>query len=243
MEVRCRKCGTVFEASLEEKEELCPICRRFSGGGEATAPKTPEEEEFEAGTNSCALHPGNSATEVCSRCGNFMCSLCVIRVGRTKVCAPCFNMLYSNDKAFVKLASFGERFGALCLDLLMLFFIWITVVVVLSLLIFTNRSERGGELYVLLMFLIVFGLWSFYMVGMWAFGGTSLGKKAFGIKIVGPDRKTPSLMRSLARFAMFWVSLTAFCIGFLWAAWEKKNRTWHDLVAGTEVIKVRRRTG
>jgi uncharacterized RDD family membrane protein YckC len=27
-------------------------------------------------------------------------------------------------------------------------------------------------------------------------------------------------------------------LGFLWALWDKNNQTWHDKIAGTEVIRV-----
>ncbi len=239
MEVRCNKCGTVFEALVDE-EPLCPICRRFSSGtgtgGGAPVLETPVSAEAQE-TNRCAVHPGNEAVEVCSRCGNFMCHLCVIRVGRKKVCAACFNLLYNQDKAFVRQATFGERLGALFIDILVFFVIYIIVMIFAAVLV----QESGGELYVAVTFLLILGMWSFYMVGMWAFAGATLGKKAVGIKIVGPDRKPPSLLRSLARYAMYWVSAFAFFIGFLWAAWEPRNRTWHDLVAGTDVIKARRK--
>jgi uncharacterized RDD family membrane protein YckC len=236
VEIRCEKCGTVFEAQLGE-EPLCPVCRRF-GTGTAGAVETESRAPVEEKANPCAVHPGNPATETCERCGNFMCPLCIIRVGRRRVCPDCFNLLYDQDKAFVQYASFGERLGALLLDIL--FFFLIYLVVAMSLAAFFLRAQ-GGEIHALFTLIMVFGLWSFYVVGMWTFAGATLGKKAAGIKVIGPDSRSPSILRSLARYAMFWVSAAGFFLGFLWAAWEHRNRTWHDLVAGTEVIKVRRK--
>ena len=118
------------------------------------------------------------------------------------------------DKAFVKRASFGERFGALLLDLLIFLLIIPVAIAVSEALVHGSAPE--GELGVLITWAVLLGLWSFYMVGMWAFAGATLGKKAVGIKIVGPDRKPPSLLRTLARYVMFWVSGFAFFIGFIW---------------------------
>lgn len=225
---------------MVDEDDLCPICRRFAGKEGVPDLEAPDDQGQEAAANACAVHPGNPSVEVCSRCGNFMCSLCRIRVGRQKICSSCFNILYGQDKAFVRLASFGERLGALLLDMLVFFIIWVIVNAILALAMI-SRGKGGGELYALMMLVLVFGLWSFYIVGLWAFTGATLGKKVVGIKIVGPDRKPPSFLRSLARYAMYWVSAAAFFIGFIWAAFESKNRTWHDLVAGTEVIKTRRK--
>jgi uncharacterized RDD family membrane protein YckC len=242
MEIRCKKCQTVFEALIDEGP-LCPVCRRFGSGTGTGLTSAPEPEtrilEEEEQANHCAIHPGNIAGEVCERCGNFMCGLCIIRVDRKKVCASCFNLLYSQDKAFIRYASFSERLGALLLDILIFFVLYLIIAIVLAALLARGES---GEIYALFTMVMVFGLWSFYMVGMWTFAGATLGKKAAGIKIVGPDRRHPSVLRSLARYAMYWVSAAGFFLGFLWAAWESKNRTWHDLVAGTEVIKTRRKT-
>lgn len=237
MEIRCRKCGTIFEGLVDD-EDLCPICRRFGGrAGSVPEIESPQEGAQET-ANPCAMHPGNPSRDVCSRCGNFMCSLCVIRVGRKKVCPECFNLLYGQDKVFTRLASFGERLGGLLLDITLFFFIYITV----SMIVFASLSSRSdGEAYQVAAFLLFLGLWSFYNVGMWSFAGATLGKKAAGIKIVGPDRKPPSLLRALARYGMYWISAAPFFLGFLWAGWERKSRTWHDMVAGTEVIKVRKK--
>ncbi len=232
MKVRCRKCGSTFEA-LADEEALCPVCRRLGGGHPEAALEGPEGSD-ETKANRCAVHPGNVADQVCGRCGNFMCRLCAIHVGRTRVCPACFNRLYEKDEVFVRYAGFGERLGALVIDWVLLFVISLFVNMILQIAWFSRDSE--GELGFLLFSMAMVGLWSFYNVALWTLTGSTVGKRALGIKVVGPDHKPPSLPRSLARYAMYWVSTAVFFLGFFWAAWEPRHRAWHDLAAGTEVI-------
>jgi uncharacterized RDD family membrane protein YckC len=189
-------------------------------------------EELEA--NRCTVHPGNPADQVCGRCGNFMCRLCAIHVGTMRVCPACFNRLYEKDEVFVRYAGFGERLGALVIDWVLFFVVSLFFNLIFQVALFSRGSE--GELGILLFFMAMLGLWSFYNVAMWTLTGATIGKRALGIKVVGPDHKPPSLPRSLARYAMYWVSTAFFLLGFFWAAWEPKHRAWHDLAAGTEVI-------
>lgn len=46
-----------------------------------------------AGGPICAKHPGRPAGEVCRRCGNFMCSLCVIPFQNERYCPDCIDKL------------------------------------------------------------------------------------------------------------------------------------------------------
>lgn len=258
MQVRCAKCGITFDAAADE-EPLCPVCRRFGTATGSPAPRLEEPLASEDQANQCTVHPGNVSQWVCDRCGNFMCTLCAIRVARKRVCPTCFDLLYGKDKVFVQRATLSERLGAVLLDGLILLIIWIVVTIVFSSIALFGEPGPydSGELEILLTWLTVLGLWAFYNVTMWTFSGATLGKKATKIKIVAADQKPPSLLRSLVRFAIFSVAptifilgciqplfffvLPAFLTGYLWAAWEKKKRAWHDLIAGTEVIKARKK--
>lgn len=254
MQVRCAKCATTFDAAADE-EPLCPVCRRFGTATGTPAPQVQEPLAPEEQANRCTIHPGNEAKDVCSRCGNFMCTLCVIRAGGKKVCPSCFDLLYRREKLFVRHATIGERLGALLLDLLVFLFIWPIADAFCSAAL--QDSDHEGELAIALTWLSLFVLWAFYNVTMWTFSGATLAGKVVRIKVTTPERKPPSLLRSLVRFAMFCAAPAVFilavfepylfiltsvlALGHLWAAWEKKKRTWHDLIAGTEVIKFRKK--
>ena len=43
----------------------------------------------------CASHPGNLASTVCERCGDFMCRLCTTPVEGRLYCPKCFDLLYN----------------------------------------------------------------------------------------------------------------------------------------------------
>lgn len=81
-------------------------------------------------------------------------------------------------------------------------------------------------------------LWVLYCgVMIWRFGATP-GKMILGIKIVDCDTGAkPGADKAFLRAAFSLVSLFML-LGYLWAAWQKEGRTWHDLIAGTKAVKV-----
>ena len=71
----------------------------------------------------------------------------------------------------------------------------------------------------------------------WKFRGATPGKMAISARIV--DAKTggpPSTGKLIVRFFAYIVSTLPFCLGFLWIAFDRKKRGWHDLIAGTVVV-------
>ncbi|MCH2037404.1 MAG: RDD family protein [Rickettsiales bacterium] len=76
----------------------------------------------------------------------------------------------------------------------------------------------------------------------WAKDATP-GKKILGIRVV--DAKTlesPGLIQCIIRVFAYIVSILPLMLGFFWANYDKKRRCFHDLIAGTVVIKVIKRT-
>ena len=43
----------------------------------------------------CSAHPGNPATGICERCGDFMCRLCATPAEGRVYCPRCFDLLYN----------------------------------------------------------------------------------------------------------------------------------------------------
>jgi uncharacterized RDD family membrane protein YckC len=71
----------------------------------------------------------------------------------------------------------------------------------------------------------------------WRFRGATPGKMAISARIV--DAKTgrrPPTWRFIVRYIAYIVSTLPFCLGFLWIAFDRKKRGWHDLIAGTVVV-------
>ena len=88
---------------------------------------------------------------------------------------------------------------------------------------------------------ISLGLAVAYFVGFWGWKSATPGKMIVGIKIVNAGTLSkPSLGACFGRYVSYLVSAIPFCLGFLWVAWGKNKRGWHDKLAGTAVIYPRR---
>lgn len=83
-------------------------------------------------------------------------------------------------------------------------------------------------------------VWLAYHIGMWAWKGTTIGGIVCNLKVVRVDGRdldfTVALVRGLA--AVF--SFIALCLGFFWAGWTRERQSWHDLIAGTVIVRVPR---
>ncbi|MDR2638719.1 MAG: RDD family protein, partial [Helicobacteraceae bacterium] len=77
-----------------------------------------------------------------------------------------------------------------------------------------------------------------YTLGFWINAQATPGKMAFGAKIV--DAKTlgePSVGQYIGRYLAYILSAIPLGLGFIWVAFDEKKRGWHDMLAGTLVIK------
>ena len=72
----------------------------------------------------------------------------------------------------------------------------------------------------------------------WVYKAATPGKMALDTKVL--DAKTgekPSLKQSVIRYLGYYLSALPLGLGFIWALFDEKNRAWHDLLAGTVVVK------
>lgn len=69
-------------------------------------------------------------------------------------------------------------------------------------------------------------------------GGTA-GKLILGIRSVDAGGERLTIWRSLARNLAKIVSVIPLGAGFAWAFIDKRDRGWHDLLAGTHVVRKR----
>ncbi len=77
-----------------------------------------------------------------------------------------------------------------------------------------------------------------YFVISWRRGGQTIGMRAWRLRIVRDDGHPLSTRQSLLRFGVSAVSLTAAGLGFWWALIDAQNRTWHDIAAGTVMVRL-----
>ncbi|MGK2849636.1 MAG: RDD family protein [Candidatus Limnocylindrales bacterium] len=87
-------------------------------------------------------------------------------------------------------------------------------------------------------FAALFGVILGYFPFFWARGGQTPGMRPFGLWVVGDRDGTAISWRSavLRMVAMYFVSSVLY-LGFIWIFIDKRRRSWHDLVAGTVVIR------
>jgi uncharacterized RDD family membrane protein YckC len=80
------------------------------------------------------------------------------------------------------------------------------------------------------------------VVTFWSARSATPGKMVIGAKIV--DAKTgaaPSLSQHVIRYLGYYLSLIPLCLGFFWVAFDSKKQGWHDKLAGTVVVRSKKR--
>lgn len=82
--------------------------------------------------------------------------------------------------------------------------------------------------------LLVNAIYAVVMVG--AVGGTA-GKLILGMRVVKVNGARVGYGRALGRFLASLISIVCLGLGYLWIAWDKDKRGWHDHIAGTKVIR------
>ncbi len=75
------------------------------------------------------------------------------------------------------------------------------------------------------------------VVLFWQFKQATPGKMVFSARIVDAETlKKPSLGKYILRYVGYIPSALVLGLGFIWIAFDKQKRGWHDMMAGTIVI-------
>ena len=83
----------------------------------------------------------------------------------------------------------------------------------------------------------------FAVVMFWMSKQATPGKMAMSARIV--DAKTggkPSKLQCIGRALATIISSLPFCVGLIWVAFDPKKQAWHDKLAGTVVIRPKKKT-
>jgi uncharacterized RDD family membrane protein YckC len=81
-------------------------------------------------------------------------------------------------------------------------------------------------------------IWFFYLTWCWHKGGMTVGMRAWRVKIEDENGNRPGWGKSTIRFLAALLSAAAMGIGFAWALVDSRNRTWHDILSGTHLIRL-----
>jgi uncharacterized RDD family membrane protein YckC len=79
---------------------------------------------------------------------------------------------------------------------------------------------------------------AFYFIYFHALTGQTVGKLAFGLKVVRRDGSTIGFGRSTVRYFGSFISMLFAGLGFIWIAFDGRKQGWHDKMAGSFVTRV-----
>ena len=68
--------------------------------------------------------------------------------------------------------------------------------------------------------------------------GQTLGMRAWRLRLVSRDGTRPGWPALALRFAVALLGIACFGMGLWWALLDERRRTWQDLAAGTEVVRI-----
>jgi uncharacterized RDD family membrane protein YckC len=84
--------------------------------------------------------------------------------------------------------------------------------------------------------------WVIYHLVLWSWRGTTIGGIILGLKIVRTDGQPMNFAVALVRLLGSFFSAAVLGLGFFWAGWSRDKQSWHDIIAGTVVVKFPRTT-
>jgi len=77
-----------------------------------------------------------------------------------------------------------------------------------------------------------------YFVISWARAGQTIGMRAWKLKLLREDGSKIGVLPALARFSLALLSLAIVGIGFWWALFDAQNRTLHDRICKTVMVRL-----
>lgn len=150
----------------------------------------------------------------------------------------------SNSTTQFQYAGFWVRFFAFSFDSFLTYLFLIIFSFYFSSI---NPAWNFNQRFTILSLLVGF----IYQLIFWVKDGATPGKKLFKLKIVKENYSREDLQRGLslstaiARYIGYLISGMFLYLGFLWIAFDKNKKGWHDKIAGTVVIRLddKRRIG
>lgn len=130
----------------------------------------------------------------------------------------------------------GERLIAYILDSLIVLVLCILVFVV-GLILAAVTPVLTGLVWIVGFLAVIFVYFPYY----WVKGGQTLGMKPFNLWVVrdsdgGPIGWPAAILRLIGLYVIDSI-IFGIPVGLIWVFVDKRKRCWHDLIAGTVVVK------
>ena len=84
-------------------------------------------------------------------------------------------------------------------------------------------------------------LLAIYGAVMWKLRGATVGGIVFDMQVVRQDGREIDWVTAFVRALSCFLSLAPAGLGFLWIAFDGEKQAWHDKIAGTVVVRTRKR--
>lgn len=120
-------------------------------------------------------------------------------------------------------ASLSKRFLAMFIDGIILS--------VISRLLFPESIQSVNNYSFTLLYLV-------YATALVSSTGQTIGKALLGVKVVNYKGQTPDVGTAFLRSLSSLLSGATLFAGYLWAFFNGRRQTWHDLIAKTYVVDV-----
>lgn len=134
-------------------------------------------------------------------------------------------------------AALGWRLLAAVYDLLPTLALWMLVSAAL-LLARGGAPVAPGSPAAWIELLLLWSISGLYAGVSWRRGGQTMGMRAWRLRVVDAKGSPPTTRAVALRYAVATLSLLMLGLGFAWALLEPQRRTWHDLAAGTVVVRL-----
>jgi uncharacterized RDD family membrane protein YckC len=140
-------------------------------------------------------------------------------------------------------AGLGRRLAALLYDALLLLALW--MIATAAFLPFTGgeavRWSASPPVFLLHKLAMVVIVVVFYGV-FWTRQGHTLGMASWRLRVQRNDGALLTWSDTLRRLLAAVLSWLPAGLGWLWCLFDREHRTWHDVLSGTRVIVVSKRT-
>jgi uncharacterized RDD family membrane protein YckC len=77
-----------------------------------------------------------------------------------------------------------------------------------------------------------------FFTAFWLKGGQTLGMQAWRIKVIPSPGNELTFGRCVTRIGSAVLSAACFGLGYLWCVVDRRKRSWHDMLSGTQLILV-----
>lgn len=115
-------------------------------------------------------------------------------------------------------------------DSLLVLALWL---ITLLAMVLANRGEAVfGALVQSALFLEAFVFFAWF----WLRAGQTAGMRAWRLHLVSGDGGRITLNQATVRFFTAMVALAALGIGYWWALFDPRKRTWPDLLSGSRIV-------